>query len=212
MKRLELGYWTSAFGALKTAFAAAEQQLCGYDAAIGDGDHGTSMALGFAEAERALAEHEPTDIGELFQTAGVAFMGNVGGVTGVVFGTLFLSLSEATAGVGALTVRELRNALADAVDAVKVRGKVREGQKSLVDALAPAVRALERAEESGPREALKAAASAAREGMEATRSMEAGVGRARYQGANAIGHVDPGAASVALMFEILAEAKASTPS
>jgi dihydroxyacetone kinase-like protein len=67
------------------------------------------------------------------------------------------------------------------------------------------VRALERIEQGEPREALEAAARAAHEGMEATRSMEAGVGRARYQGANAVGHVDPGAASVALMFETLAE-------
>jgi dihydroxyacetone kinase-like protein len=205
MKRLELEYWIDAFTALKQAFADAEQTLCGYDAAIGDGDHGTSMALGFAEAQRAIADREPSDIGELFQTAGVAFMGNVGGVTGVVFGTLFLSLAEATVGIGALTIRELRNALADALDAVKVRGKVREGQKSLVDALAPAVRALERVEQSDPGTALETAARAAREGMEATKGMEAGVGRARYQGAKAVGHPDPGAASVVLIFETLAQ-------
>jgi len=205
MKRLEFDYWLAAFGALKRAFAGAEEGLCAYDGAVGDGDHGTSMLLGFSEAERAIAERPPADIGELFQSAGVAFMGNVGGVTGVVFGTLFLSLADATAGVGALTVRELRNALADALDAVKARGKVREGQKSMVDALAPAVRALEQAEAEGPRGALGAAARAAHDGVEATRAMQAAVGRARYQGAKAVGHVDPGAVSVALIFDTLAE-------
>jgi dihydroxyacetone kinase-like protein len=205
MKRLELEYWLAAFGALRRTFADAEQQLCAYDGAVGDGDHGTSMLLGFSETERAIEDRTPADLGELFQCAGVAFMGNVGGVTGVVFGTLFLSLADATAGVGALTVRELRNALADALDAVKARGKVREGQKSMVDALAPAVRALEQAEGEEPGQALQAAAQAARDGAEATRAMAPAVGRARYQGTKAVGHIDPGAVSTALIFETLAK-------
>jgi dihydroxyacetone kinase-like protein len=203
MKRLELEYWLAAFRTLKQVFADAEGRLCEYDGAVGDGDHGTSMLLGFTEAERAITQRPPADIGELFQSAGVAFMGNVGGVTGVVFGTLFLSLADATAGVGALSVRELRNALADALDAVKARGKAREGQKSMIDALAPAVRALEQAEADGLQEALRAAARAAHDGAEATRSMQAAVGRARYQGAKAVGHIDPGAVSVAIIFDTL---------
>jgi dihydroxyacetone kinase-like protein len=206
MGGLDLEFWKGASRRLLEAFTEAESRLCAYDGAIGDGDHGTSMLYGWTQADRLLAAEPPADVGRLFRQTGQAFLGSVGGVTGIVFGSLFTGAGDAASGAQELDTAGLHRAFAGGLSAVKERAKAKEGDKSMVDALAPAVTALAQAAGEGrqPAEALRLASRAAAAGLEATRSMEARVGRARYQGAKAVGHPDAGAASVALIFETLA--------
>lgn len=211
MPGLELAFWRAAGRRLLEVFRENEGRLCTYDGAIGDGDHGTSMVLGLTRAEQELAERPPVDVGDLLRRLGRAFIDGVGGVTGIVFGSLFLAAGDSAAGARELDTAGLHGALAAGLAAVKQKAKVREGDKSMVDALAPAVSALAEAANGAlqPSEALWLASRAAAGGLEATKSMEARVGRARYQGARAVGHPDAGAASIALLFETLASAARS---
>ena len=207
MESLSLELWTRAAQRLRDVFAAEESRLCGLDGAVGDGDHGTSMLRGFSAARQSLDESPAADIGELLRRIGETFLAEVGGVTGVVFGSLFLAAGQSAAGRSQLGTLELHAMMAAGLAAVVKRGSVKKGDKSMVDALAPAVAALETAaaEHRAAGEALNLAARAAAEGAEATRTLIARVGRARYQGDRAVGHVDAGAASVALLFETLAQ-------
>jgi dihydroxyacetone kinase-like protein len=210
MKTLGLEYWARAVDLLAAAFTGAESRLCGYDGATGDGDHGTSMRSGFLEAQESLRLAPAADCGEALQAMGKAFLDNVGGVTGVVFGSMFMAAGESAAGEHEMNARELCRAFSVGLAAVKKRGRAAEGDKSMVDALSPAVDALLRAAEGGDsvEAALAQAAQAAEEGMRATIPMEGKVGRARSQPAKGAGHVDAGAASVCLIFQTLAEAAA----
>ena len=205
MKKMNLEYWKKVMGRLNDTFKKQEEKLCSYDGAIGDGDHGTSMVHGFSEAMKKLADKEVSDIGELFQIVGNAFMGSVGGVTGIIFGMMFINAGKSAAGKKELTTEDLYLVFSESLEAVMRGGKAEEGHKSMVDALAPAVRALDKAVKEGNTigEALDMACEAARDGMEATCNMEAMVGRARYQADKGKGHIDAGAASVELIFEVL---------
>jgi phosphoenolpyruvate---glycerone phosphotransferase subunit DhaL len=208
MKHLDLEFWAQAVGLLAGAFAENEVRLCGYDGAVGDGDHGTSMLLGFSQARKSVEERPPADIGHVFRQVGEAFMENVGGVTGVIVGSMFAAMGESTTGARELGTGDLSRAFSAGLTAMKKRGKAAEGDKSMVDALSPAVHAMAAAAEKGqtPDEALRDAAAAAAAGMEATSSMEAKVGRGRYQKDKTVGHVDAGAASISLVIEVLARA------
>ena len=189
MSGLDAGFWTTAVDGLVEAFAAQETALCGLDGAIGDGDHGTSMLLGFREAQASLRGHPPTAPGEVWVRTGEAFVDRVGGVTGMVFGSMFSAAGLA---------------------AVRRVGKVTEGDKSMLDALSPAVQALDAAARGGlsTADALGEAARAAEAGRDSTKEMEARVGRARYQARKGAGHVDAGAASVCVLLQVLGRAAA----
>lgn len=204
---LDLNYWIAALVRLAQTFETEHARLCALDGAIGDGDHGTSMVLGLREASRALAAAEVTEVSALLREVGAAFTTRVGGVTGILFGALFSAFGTAADGKQSLDTAGLAAMAEAAVAAVRARGKAAEGQKSLLDALAPAARALREAaaQEAAPRAALQEAAAAAAAGAEATRDMVARVGRARYQGERSLGHIDAGAASVALLFRVLAD-------
>ena len=210
MKTLDLGFWLRAVDLLAAAFEEAEDRLCALDGAIGDGDHGTSMVGGFREAQKSLRAAPAADCGEVLRAAGRAFLENVGGVTGVIFGTAFEAAGESAAGVHDLDAAGVYRAFAAGLAAVMKRGKVVEGDKSMVDALSPAVEALRisagKGESAGA--ALAEAARAAEAGMQGTASMEAKVGRARYQRDKGSGHMDAGAASVCLFFQTIALAAA----
>ena len=143
----------------------------------------------------------------LFETTGNAFLHKVGGVTGVIFGTFFLEAGKKADGLTEIDASALAVMLDQAVEGIKKRGKVKEGDKSMIDALAPAVAALKQATGTSVdlKEVMESLSEAARQGMEATRQMPAKVGRARYQKEKGIGHVDPGSASVAIFFKTLKE-------
>jgi dihydroxyacetone kinase-like protein len=211
MRTLGLDFWARALDELCAAFAEAEVRLCGYDGAIGDGDHGTSMLGGFRKARESCAAASPEDCGDLFSRTGQAFLENVGGVTGVVFGSMFDAAGLAAAGLPGLETGDLHRMFAAGMAAAMKRGKAAPGDKSMVDALDPAVEALAAAAGSGEAAdaALARAARAAESGMNATIPLEAKVGRARYQAGKGSGHVDAGAASVCLIFQTLARVSAA---
>jgi len=208
MSALNGDFWTGAVERLAAAFEEHEARLCSYDGAVGDGDHGTSMLRGFQEARDSLREAPAAGAGDVIRRTGEAFLENVGGVTGIVFGSLFIAAGEGAAGAGSLDAAALHSMFARGLAAVRRRGNAAEGDKTMVDALSPAVGALRAAAEAGDtaEEALAAAAQAAEAGMNATIPMEARVGRARYQAGKGRGYVDAGAASICLLFQVLAQA------
>ncbi|HXM57136.1 MAG TPA: dihydroxyacetone kinase subunit DhaL [Candidatus Dormibacteraeota bacterium] len=188
-------------------------ELTRLDAAIGDADHGTNMARGFrAVREKALGVEQP-DVSSLLKQTGMALIGTVGGAAGPLYGTLFLRMSTALAGRDGLALPDIRDALRAGVQGVADRGKAQPGDKTMLDALLPAVEALDGAVAAGEDAAgaLGAAADAAERGAVATVPLQARRGRASYLGERSIGHQDPGATSAALLVRTLAEALSPSP-
>lgn len=172
------------------------------DLAIGDGDHGIGMRRGFESALEALRAGEPESVDAVFKATGMAILSNTGGAAGAVFGTLFRSGAKGFSG-GVVDGESFAAFLEEGLAAVLKRGGVTEGQKTMVDALAPAARAARAASGSGLKAASAAAASAALEGVEATKGMIATTGKARSLGERSIGHPDPGAISISLILKAM---------
>jgi dihydroxyacetone kinase-like protein len=176
-------------------------ELVKLDTAIGDGDHGTNMDRGMRKAVEKLDSLEGDDIGALLKAVGMALVSSVGGAAGPLYGTLFLQMGTASAGRDELDVAGWADALEAGVKGVQARGKAEPGDKTMVDALLPAVAALREAEADGAAlgDALHRSAAAAEEGMRATIPLEARKGRASYLGPRSAGHQDPGATSTHLL-------------
>jgi phosphoenolpyruvate---glycerone phosphotransferase subunit DhaL len=185
------------------AIAEQRQELVRLDTAIGDGDHGTNMDRGMRAAVEKLEATDGDDIGALLKAVGMALVSKVGGAAGPLYGTLFLQMGTASAGRTELDLAGWTAALEAGVKGVQARGKAEPGDKTMIDALAPAVEALQAASELG--DALRASADAARAGMEATVPLEARRGRASYLGPRSVGHQDPGATSSYLLLRSAAE-------
>jgi dihydroxyacetone kinase-like protein len=177
------------------------------DAAIGDADHGANMDRGFQVAVQKLGNEPPNDIGAIFRTVGMALLSSVGGAAGPLYGTFFLELGKQLAGRTTVSAQEWATALRTAVATVAARGQAQVGDKTMIDALAPAVEELERALAEGVSlaAAMQRAAAAAEEGMRATIPLQARRGRASYLGERSVGHQDPGATSSALLLTAAAE-------
>jgi len=177
------------------------------DAAIGDADHGANMDRGFQVAVQKLGNEPPNDIGAIFRTVGMALLSSVGGAAGPLYGTFFLELGKQLAGRTTVSAQEWATALRTAVATVAARGQAQVGDKTMIDALAPAVEELERALAEGDSlaAAMQRAAAAAAEGMRATIPLQARRGRASYLGERSVGHQDPGATSSALLLTAAAE-------
>jgi dihydroxyacetone kinase-like protein len=178
------------------------------DGAIGDGDHGTNMDRGMKKVLEKLDASGGDDIGASLKAVGMALVSSVGGAAGPLYGTLFLQMGQATAGKSELDLAAFTEALDAGVQGVVKRGKAEPGDKTMVDALGPAVEALRNADGDDVAGALQRAAEAAREGMEATVPMVARKGRASYLGERSAGHQDPGATSSHLLLKTAAEAAA----
>jgi dihydroxyacetone kinase-like protein len=196
--------WTEAYA---TAIAEHRVELVQLDTAIGDGDHGTNMDRGMRAATEKLAEVDGDDIGALLKAVGMALISKVGGAAGPLYGTLFMRMGTATAGKTELDLGGWTDAVAAGVAGVQQRGKAEAGDKTMVDALLPAVEALNSARTDGSdlAAALMRSADAAREGMLATIPMEARKGRASYLGPRSVDHQDPGATSTELLLRAAAE-------
>ena len=196
--------WVRRFAQL---IAENRDYLTELDAAIGDADHGSNMDRGMKAAVAAIDESAPATAGALFTKVGMTLVSTVGGASGPLFGTLFLrmggSLGDAETHSAADVAAALRAGLVGTVD----RGKAGPGDKTMYDALAPAVDALDTAvSEGAPLAAgLKAARDAAAAGRDATTPMLARKGRASYLGERSVGHQDPGATTVALLLEAATE-------
>jgi phosphoenolpyruvate---glycerone phosphotransferase subunit DhaL len=176
-------------------------RLCQADRDLGDGDHGVTMARAFTAAQTAYGA-TPAVPGADLAILGAKLMG-AGGTAGIVFGTWFTSAGKALGGTE-VDGPALAEAMTAAAQAVRNRAKAAPGDKTMIDALLPAVEALRAAAGEGPEVALHQAAAAAAAGVEATRQMIPRLGRARTMGERAVGFIDPGALSVAIIFEGLA--------
>jgi dihydroxyacetone kinase-like protein len=174
-----------------------QDRLTKADQAIGDGDHGVGMARGFKAALEAVNTKPAATVGDLFRHAGMAVMMKSGGASGAVFGTFLTGMGKAAGGVeldGQSFVAALRQGLAD----VQARGRAKPGDKTMIDALVPAIDAATAA--PGIEDALNGAAQAALSGVEATKAMVAATGKAKALGDRSLGHPDPGAITLSILF------------
>jgi phosphoenolpyruvate---glycerone phosphotransferase subunit DhaL len=190
--------WISAYAAV---IAQNRAELVKLDTAIGDGDHGTNMDRGMRKAVEKLDDVEGDDIGVLLKAVGMALVSSVGGAAGPLYGTLFLQMGTASAGEEELDLAGWTEALETGVKGVQARGKAEPGDKTMLDALLPALDALRAGDGDG---ALERSADAAEEGMRATTPLEARKGRASYLGPRSVGHQDPGATSAHLLLRAAA--------
>jgi dihydroxyacetone kinase-like protein len=196
--------WIRAYAA---AIAENRTELVRLDTAIGDGDHGTNMDRGMRKAVEKVDGTEGDDIGALLKAVGMALVSSVGGAAGPLYGTLFLQMGTASSGQEELDLAGWTAALEAGVQGVQTRGKAEPGDKTMIDALLPAVDALRAAGDDGSSlgDALRRSADAAEEGMRATIPLEARRGRASYLGPRSVGHQDPGATSSQLLLAVAAE-------
>lgn len=189
---------------------AEERDLLGeLDAAVGDGDHGASMERAYTVARDKVADTKTAnDVGALFVAAGNAVMTEVGGASGPLFGSIWLSFGSVTSGKENVTCSDATTALGMARDKVSRLGKSEVGEKTMLDALAAASEALESLEGDGCsiREGLQKAAKASKNAATATAELHGRKGRVRYVENQGKGHMDPGAVSVAIMIEEMAAA------
>jgi dihydroxyacetone kinase-like protein len=199
--------WMKRFAA---EMAENRAYLTKLDGAIGDGDHGTNMDRGMKKVLEKLEASDGDDIGASLKTVGMALVSSVGGAAGPLYGTLFLQMGQATAGKSDLDLPGFTAALDAGVQGVVKRGKAEPGDKTMLDALGPALEVLREAgDDADVAGALGRAAEAAREGMEATVPLVARKGRASYLGERSAGHQDPGATSSHLLLKTVAEAVGS---
>ena len=182
------------------------EELVRLDTAIGDGDHGTNMERGMRKALEKLGASEPTDAGAVLKTVAMALVSNVGGAAGPLYGTLLLQMGTALAGKEDVQLVEYAAAWRKGLEGVQARGKAQAGDKTMIDALLPAVAALEQASDLDA--GLQAAADAAERGMQDTIPLLALKGRASYLGERSRDHQDPGATSTYYLCQTAAEALA----
>ncbi len=197
--------WIQAAALLIAENAAMLTEL---DAAIGDGDHGENMMRGFKAIEKKLQAEgtPPADLSALFKLVGMTLLSSVGGAAGPLYGGFFLALGKASAGKDKLTKQELGHILEEGLADIQKRGKAQLGDKTMVDALTPALRAFREHSDGDLTTASRAAAAQADQSAKATIPMLARKGRASYLAERSIGHQDPGATSVALLLHALASA------
>jgi len=178
-------------------------ELSALDAALGDGDHGVSLNIGWRAVMADLDGYDAPDIGALLREVGLTIVNSVGAAMGPLYGTAFVRAGKAVAGKQALDGVDVAAMLEAARDGIVDRGKATVGDKTMLDALAPAASAAARAADGGAGAfvALRAAVDAAATGATATRAMLARKGRASRLGERALGHQDAGATSVALLLD-----------
>ncbi len=176
------------------------------DAAIGDNDHGVNLARGFKKVEEKLKTLEDKDIGTILKQSGMALVSAVGGSAGPLYGQAFINAGGAMAGKNELDLDDYMDIIEEAVKGIQLRGKAVKGEKTMLDALIPAMEAMQSAKDSGAgtRAVMDAGVKAAWEGVEYTKGIIATKGRASYLGERSIGHQDPGATSVTMVLETIA--------
>jgi len=179
-------------------------ELIDLDRAIGDGDHGENMNRGFAAVVAALDAGMPETPGGVLKLTATTLISKVGGAAGPLYGTAFLRAATKLGDVAELEVPQVLDALRAALEGIQARGKAVAGDATMVDALLPAIAAAE-ATEGDVAAVLTAAAGAADRGAESTVDMVPRKGRASYLGERAVGHMDPGARSTALLLHAFAE-------
>ena len=201
---------------LEEAAASVREQrdyLTQLDAAIGDADHGANMDRGFTAVVEKLSTTEDSPPGKLLTTAGSTLVSTVGGASGPLWGTALRRAGRSLGEAESFEGPELVAAFEAALSGVVELGAAQEGDKTMVDALAPAIRAFRARIDGGGglNEALADARSAGEDGMRATTPLQASKGRASYLGERSIGHQDPGATSTALIIAALERTVSASP-
>ncbi|KXG76964.1 PTS-dependent dihydroxyacetone kinase, ADP-binding subunit DhaL [Fervidicola ferrireducens] len=181
-----------------------KEYLTQLDSAIGDADHGINMSKGFRAVVEKISGMEGKDCGTILKTVGMTLISTVGGASGPLYGTAFMKAGQAVTGKSHLDFNDLITLMEAALEGIKYRGKAEKGEKTIVDALEPAVEALKRHREEGVEVALREAVEEAKKGMEYTKDIIAKKGRASYLGERSLGHQDPGATSCYIMLETMA--------
>lgn len=189
-----------------------EEYVTDLDLATGDGDHWANLNKGFAKLAQMRDELAELTLDELFKKVGMTMMAVIGGSSGVLYGGAYVAASKALSGVEALDLAKLAEVLDIMLNDIMMRGRAQRGWKTMIDALAPAVDALKLGVDDGAPEtsAIAAMVQAAKHGAEATKGMEAIRGRANYQADKGIGHLDPGAVTMAIQLEALGEVALGT--
>jgi dihydroxyacetone kinase-like protein len=185
-----------------------KEYLTELDAEIGDADHGTNMDRGFRKVMSQLPGMAESDIGSILKTTGMALISSVGGAGGPLYGTFFMRAGMATDSRNELDDEELAGMFTSALEGVIQRGKAKPGDKTMVDALGPAVEAFSQYVEQGGNDTvqgLRRAMEAAEQGMKDTIPLVARKGRASYLGERSAGHQDPGATSSHMIVKALYE-------
>jgi dihydroxyacetone kinase-like protein len=187
--------------------AENKEYLTELDSAIGDADHGANMHRGFKAVLEKLPDNEDKDIGKILMGVGMALLSKVGGAGGPLYSTVFIQMGKSIDGKTEFELADWTDALEAATQGVVRLGKASPGDKTMVDALTPAVEALKQAVEEGLTlgEGLEKSAKAAEEGMIATIPLVARKGRASYLGERSAGHQDPGATSTFLLLDTAAK-------
>lgn len=185
----------------------SKDYLCELDAALGDGDHGVSMAKSFHAVRENLSGMADKDIGDILHSSGMTLISEVGGAMGPLFGTAFLRAGKVASGKHSLSAADVAAMISAAEAGIVQRGKAQPGDKTMLDAVHPAADAAQQAAAAGASiaETLAAAADAAQAGAVATKALVAKVGRASRLGERTLGHQDAGATSVSIILRVAAE-------
>ncbi len=195
-------------GASQKVFAEHRQQLTDLDSAIGDGDFGISLDRGFTAVQAELSAKPPADPRSVFQNVATVLIKTMGGSSGPLLGTFFLRAGTASAGKSELAPADVVAIFQAGVEGIQQRGKAELGDKTMLDALIPAVDAMRGALQAGNglTEILDRGAAAAETGMRATIAMQARKGRGSYLGERSVGHQDAGATGAHLLLKAAADA------
>ncbi len=196
---------------MAAAMEEHRRYLTKLDSEIGDGDHGNNMHRGFQAVLERLDSADPSSPADVLKTVSMALVSKVGGAAGPLYGTAFLRASSALQGKDEISAEDAAEALEAALGGIKQRGKAEAGDKTIVDALEPAVEAAKGVASDGSvAQVFRAAADAAEEGAEATVPLTARKGRASYLGDRAQGHQDPGATSTYYLLDAATRALESS--
>ncbi len=193
--------------AIAAAINDNKEMLTNLDAAIGDADHGINMSRGFDAVKSKLEESPDGDISSVLKKVGMTLISTVGGASGPLYGTAFLRAANAVQGTDMITREKALEMLSAAIKGIKDRGKAEKGEKTMLDALEPAMDAFSQGitEDKSLVDCLEAACKAAEAGAMYTRTIKATKGRASYLGERSIGHQDPGATSSYILLTALTD-------
>ncbi|WKY45863.1 dihydroxyacetone kinase subunit DhaL [Eubacteriaceae bacterium ES2] len=183
------------------------QELTDLDQAIGDGDHGINMSRGMKAVIEKLPTFEEKGIDEILKSVGMTLVSTVGGASGPLYGTAFMKAGMVVKGKDELSDQDIINMIQEAIVGIQSRGKAVKGEKTMLDSIMPALDQIKASIENG--DSIKAAIikgeHAAWDGVEFTKTIIATKGRASYLGERSIGHQDPGATSMAYLFQAIKE-------
>jgi len=193
------------FARLAERLAAARDELCRLDGQIGDGDHGLAMSEGFAAAAQSTGAlpADTATLAEVFNAAAKALLNAVGASSGPLYATALMRAGKAAGARRAMPLQETPQLIAAMAEGIRARGQAALGEKTMVDAWEPAARAGAEGAARPLADIFEAIRKAAEAGAQSTRSMLATKGRAARLGERAVGHLDPGAVSAAMVIDVL---------